>query len=98
MYYLCCVLSHQQNAVIAHGVAARLARGVASSTYASTVAQLPPRMLELAQHHLALHRAALAASNSSIDSSTSSGNSERKIKAILFDVGGKSSVQHNFQS
>jgi hypothetical protein len=80
----------QQNAVIAHGVAARLARGVASSTYASTVAQLPPRMLELAQHHLALHKAALQQpSSASTSSSINNSSSERKIKAILFDVGGE---------
>ncbi|CAM9700728.1 unnamed protein product [Chrysoparadoxa australica] len=46
-----------KNAVIAHGVAARLSRGVASSKHAGEVAAMAPGMVQLSMRHLRLLQA-----------------------------------------
>jgi epoxide hydrolase-like predicted phosphatase len=61
-----------KNAVIVHGVAARAARGTASSTIASSVAALGPTLVALAQEQLLPQAAALSS----------------RFRAVVFDVGG----------
>ncbi|CAN0158471.1 unnamed protein product, partial [Hapterophycus canaliculatus] len=87
-------------AVIAHGVKARLSRGVASSTQASVVSAMVPTMIALAKEQVWALRRIVAAEGSGDGGTDRGGRGDtgggthgeaggaRRVKAVLFDVGG----------
>lgn len=86
-------------AVIAHGIKARLSRGVASSASASIVSAMVPMMMRLANEQMSELRRAHTTPNAdeNKDGGGGAGISNRNVsvhgpqpplKAVLFDVGG----------
>ncbi|CAM9443666.1 unnamed protein product [Choristocarpus tenellus] len=63
LFELCMAFIFFKNAVIAHGVKARLARGVASSSFAAAAAAMGPRMVSQGVKHVGLLRAHLVQVN-----------------------------------